>query len=147
MERRGLLEGWLDARRSRQATIGGPGESTVEITLIAVALLSLFLAISMGVVAWRLVEEERRRSDARLAALAAELTGREGPSDRGTETFVPELPMDSGPTDAPERETDGLFSPPVDSTSTGWTRLAAIGGGGRRRALRRGNRVPVVRLR
>ena len=43
----------------------------MEITLIAVTLLSLFLAISMGVVAWRLVEEERRRSDARLAALAA----------------------------------------------------------------------------
>lgn len=102
----------------------------MEITLIAVTLLSLFLAISMGVVAWRLVEEERRRSDARLAALAAELRGGRGSSsDPGSEPFVPELPAaDVAGADGPAPGVEGLFSPPLESTSTGWTRLAAIGG-------------------
>lgn len=102
----------------------------MEITLIAVTLLSLFLAISMGVVAWRLVEEERRRSDARLAALAAELRGgQDSSSDPGSEPFVPELPAaDVAAADGPAAGVEGLFSPPLDSTSTGWTRLAAIGG-------------------
>ena len=102
----------------------------MEITLIAVTLLSLFLAISMGVVAWRLVEEERRRSDARLAALAADLKGGRGSSsDPGGEPFVPELPAaDVAGADGPAAGVEGLFSPPLESTSTGWTRLAAIGG-------------------
>ena len=30
MERRGLLQGWLGAKRSRQATMGGPGVCAVE---------------------------------------------------------------------------------------------------------------------
>ena len=101
----------------------------MEFTLIAVTLLSLFLAIAMGVVAWRLVEEERRRSDARLAALAAELRGGEGTSSiPGAEPFVPELPMEATATGAPAAEAEELFSPPLASTSTGWTRLAALGG-------------------
>ena len=112
----------------------------MEITLIAVTLLALFLALSMGVVAWRLVEEERRRSDARLAALAAELRGGRGSSsDPGSEPFVPELPAadvagadgpaaDVAGADGPAAGLEGLFSPPLESTSTGWTRLAAIGG-------------------
>lgn len=101
----------------------------MEIVLIAVTMLSLFLAISMGVVAWRLVQEERRRSDARLAALAAELRREEGPSaSEETDKLVPELPVDSGATDGPTAGIGGLFSTPVESTSTGWGRLAAIGG-------------------
>lgn len=100
----------------------------MEIVLIAVTMLSLFLAISMGVVAWRLVQEERRRSDARLAALAAELRRGEGLSASGEpDPFVPELPSDSA-TDGPTAGIGGLFSTPVESTSTGWGRLAAIGG-------------------
>ena len=101
----------------------------MEITLIAVTMLSLFLAISMGVVAWRLVQEERRRSDARLAALAAELQRDDGPSARrGPDPFVPALPADSGDAGDPASAGGGLFSPPVESASIGWTRLAAIGG-------------------
>ncbi len=96
----------------------------MEITLIAVTLLSLFLAISMGVVAWRLVQEERRRSDARLAALAAELRGGEGTAaNEGPEPFVPELPAGSA-TDAPASAgVAGLFS-----TATDWRRLVALAG-------------------
>lgn len=102
----------------------------MEITLIAVTMLSLFLAISMGVVAWRLVQEERRRSDARLAALAAELRdGGDGiASNEGGDAPVPEPPVDSGATDASAAGIGELFSSPVESTSTGWGRLTAIGG-------------------
>ena len=160
----------------------------MEFTLIAVTLLSLFLAISMGVVVWRLVREERRRSAARLAALAAELrrgrgaAGDEGPGAgfeppplpragssahpepagagagggprrrgpaahpepagagagggprrRGPaahpepDWFVPEPPPDSGAAADP-LPGGGLFSPPVESTSTGRGRLAAFAG-------------------
>ncbi|MFH1475007.1 MAG: hypothetical protein ABIG85_04030, partial [Chloroflexota bacterium] len=48
----------------------------MEPTLIAVTLLSLSMAVAMGSVAWRLLREERRRSDARVATLS-ELAGRE----------------------------------------------------------------------
>ena len=160
----------------------------MEFTLIAVTLLSLFLAISMGVVVWRLVREERRRSAARLAALAAELrrgrgaAGNEepgagfepppspragssahpepglagaggGPRRRGSsaypepagagagggarrrgssaypepDLFVPEPSPDSGAAADP-LPGGGLFSPPVESTSTGRGRLAAFAG-------------------
>lgn len=43
----------------------------METTLIAVTMLSLFLAAAMGIVAWRVVQEERRRSDARIVSSAA----------------------------------------------------------------------------
>lgn len=83
-----------------------------EMALTAVTLLSLFLALAMGVVAWRLVQEERRRSAARLAALAAEL-GRdaEGAADEGLAPFAPESALIGG---APDHLADGGV--PTDST-------------------------------
>ena len=45
----------------------------MDITLVLVTLLSLTLAAVMTALAWRLAREERRRSDARVAALAAEI--------------------------------------------------------------------------
>ena len=100
----------------------------MEITLIAVTMLSLFLAISMGMVAWRLVQEERRRSDARLAALAAELRRGDGPSsDAGPDPLVAERPVDSAATEGPATS-GGLFSSPSEPASTGWTGVAALGG-------------------
>lgn len=44
----------------------------MEFALATVTVLSLVMTLSMGVVTWRLVREERRRSVARLAALAAD---------------------------------------------------------------------------
>jgi len=41
----------------------------MEPTLVAVTLLSLAMAVAMGLVTWRLLRAERRRSDARVAAL------------------------------------------------------------------------------
>ena len=45
----------------------------MDITLVLVTLLSLTLAAVMTALAWRLAREERRRSEARVAALAAEI--------------------------------------------------------------------------
>jgi hypothetical protein len=47
----------------------------MDITLVLVTLLSLTLAAVMTTAAWRLAREERRRSDARVALLAAEIHG------------------------------------------------------------------------
>ena len=47
----------------------------MDVTLILVTLLSLALATVMTVLAWRLAREQRRRSDARVAELAAEIHG------------------------------------------------------------------------
>src|ERR671934_630112 len=45
----------------------------MDITLVLVTLLSLALAAVMTTLAWRLAREERRRSEARVAALASEI--------------------------------------------------------------------------
>jgi hypothetical protein len=49
----------------------------MDVTLFAITSLSLILAAIMSVVAWRMSREERRRSDARVAALAAAIDGGE----------------------------------------------------------------------
>ena len=49
----------------------------MEFALGTTTLLALAMTVTMGVVTWRLVREERRRSAARLAALAAELRRRQ----------------------------------------------------------------------
>ena len=45
----------------------------MDIALVSVTAISLTMAFAMGVVAWRVIREERRRSDARVAALLTEL--------------------------------------------------------------------------
>ena len=45
----------------------------MDIALVSVTAISLSMAFAMGIVAWRVIREERRRSDARVAALIAEL--------------------------------------------------------------------------
>ncbi len=46
----------------------------MDVTLTVVTLFSLALAATMTAVAWRLARDEQRRSAARVAALAAEIT-------------------------------------------------------------------------
>src|ERR1700716_1245734 len=43
--------------------------------LLIVTLMSMLLAAIMSVIAWRIAVEERRRSEGRIAALAAEIHG------------------------------------------------------------------------
>lgn len=100
----------------------------VETTLITVTLLSLFLAIAMGVVTWRLVLEERRRSAARLAALAAELKGGGEWSAHAPNPFGLESAVEGGGAKDPETETRGLFASSSLPTTAGWARFAAIAG-------------------
>src|SRR6266545_4359683 len=63
----------------------------MEATLVIVTLLSLALAIGMAIVTWRLLQEERQRTDARVAALeeglAASLAANP-PAPAGTSTLT-----------------------------------------------------------
>jgi hypothetical protein len=51
--------------------------------LLLVTLTSTLLAAIMSLVAWRIAGDERRRSEARIAALAADIHGVERPGTRG----------------------------------------------------------------
>ena len=88
-------------------------------TLSAVTILSLLIAIAMGVVTYRLVREERRRSDARVAALAEELRRDAGAG--------PAPPNPETPASAEDEADLHLFDPAPESTSTLANRLAAFG--------------------
>ena len=62
--------------------------------LLFVTLVSLLVAVVMSVVAWRAAGEERRRSDARVATLAADIHGgdldlRQGTSDQRIDADEP----------------------------------------------------------
>src|SRR3989442_11539490 len=68
----------------------------MDITLILVTLVSLTLAAVMTTFAWRLAREARRRSDARVAALADQIQDHD-------------LPLQTAPT-APIIMSSDLFS-------------------------------------
>ncbi len=58
--------------------------------LIITTVISLIVAVVMSIVAWRLAHDERRRSEARVATLAADIHG-DGPSPvRVSEHFLAE---------------------------------------------------------
>jgi len=64
----------------------------MEITLIVVTLLSLAIAGAMSIVAWRVAGEERRRSEARVAALAADIRSSDADVDLPLEPVVAGAP-------------------------------------------------------
>ena len=104
----------------------------IEMTLIAMTLLSLFLAIAMGVVTWRLVQEERRRSAARLAALAAELgSGEESSAGGDPDPLATRSSNDLADPLALESTTDGGAGdePGARTGNGGLFSLARTGGG------------------
>jgi hypothetical protein len=69
----------------------------MESMLIAVTLLSLAMTVAMASVAWRLLRQERRRSAARVVALAA-LADRESvPSDSAGPVAEADAPAPDGP--------------------------------------------------
>ena len=74
-----------------------------------VTVIALLMTIGMGIVTWRLVREERRRSVARLAALASEL---------GEQPSTPVEPS-TAPTD--------LFQPRSEDTGGRTRRLTGFG--------------------
>ncbi len=85
----------------------------MEITLIVVTLLSLAIAGAMSIVAWRVAGEERRRSEARVAALAADIRSSDADVD---------LPLETAVADAPTSGSMFTFIQPV----TALPRLATV---------------------
>jgi hypothetical protein len=89
------------------------------IFLLIVTLTSLLLAAIMSVIAWRLAGDERRRSEARVAALAEDI--RHAGEARVTPQWDDELPVMSAdlPSSRVRRDVAGpdLFAPPPPSRS------------------------------
>jgi hypothetical protein len=49
----------------------------MNLILVVIMLLSLTVGATTSIVAWRVVRNERRRADARVRALAADIPGRD----------------------------------------------------------------------
>ncbi len=117
----------------------------MQFALGTVTLLALLMTIAMGVVTWRLVREERRRSAARLAALAATLGQRESsasqPSSPASHHTGPAVAVDvviaspiqtveDAPSGQPPLSTESvtdLFSMSTGPTEGWGRRLAGVG--------------------
>lgn len=89
----------------------------MEATLVIVTLLSLAFAIGMAMVAWRVLQEERQRAEARVAALEEGLAAADGPTQP-----VPTQPIgvdrlfaDTGETPAAGGRSRGLLAISVGS--------------------------------
>jgi hypothetical protein len=113
----------------------------MDIALVSVTAISLSMAFAMGIVAWRVIREERRRSDARVATLIAELD-----RTRGTNAGLPTQPRSRAldtrfDSDVSENDTARQDPPPVAEPRapllgavagpSGWGRpiLAAVAAG------------------
>jgi len=107
-----------------------------------VTVLALLMTIGMGVVTWRLVRGERRRSAARVSALTDELRKREAdrsrPSPVEPTPEVPTVPADiplqpapphvsTGPVPAGSATATGLFQTRTEETGSWVRRLAGFG--------------------
>ena len=106
----------------------------METVLLTVTLLSLGAAVAAGVLSWRVMRQDRLRSEARIAALAGEIET-DDTGDPG-EYIATEAEPGGGElaaaSDFPFREEnvavhDGLFSAPPERTSG---RLAAVAAAG-----------------
>lgn len=83
---------------------------------ILITLLSLAVALGMSALAWRAMREERRRSDARVAVLASELTDDSALVDESRSHVADE------PEPAHEWETAPAFASSHDDTMFGLSR-------------------------
>lgn len=68
----------------------------MDATLVIVTILSMGMAAALSAVVWRLLREERRRSDARVAALREAAAAADAPREAGHD-----LPLRIGPADGP----------------------------------------------
>jgi hypothetical protein len=87
--------------------------------MLIITFVACLVAITMTVLAWRVLREDRRRSEARVAALAAELD--DGSANRYSEVALNE---------APHVPVDHLFANADTEGERPRPRLAAIVGGG-----------------
>jgi len=89
------------------------------VLMLIITFTECFVAITMTVLAWRVLREDRRRTDARVAALAAEIND-------GSATRVSEVTLN----EAPHVPVDHLFANADTEGERPRPRLAAIVGGG-----------------
>jgi len=99
----------------------------MDTTLVTVTVLSMGMAATLSVIVWRMLRDERRRSDARVVALTAA-------SRQGT-ALAPNSPRPSAAADLPLREapapraipamTGAMFAEPERSTPW-WNRAAVM---------------------
>jgi len=89
------------------------------VLMLIITFTACFVAITMTVLAWRVLREDRRRTDARVAALAAEIN--DGSATRFSEVTLNE---------APHVPVDHLFANADTEGERPRPRLAAIVGGG-----------------
>jgi len=78
----------------------------MEVTLVIVTLLSLALAIGMATVAWRLLQEERQRAEARVAVLEEGLAASLAANPPAASAQAPTAISASAPPRERERERD-----------------------------------------
>ncbi|MCH7746549.1 MAG: hypothetical protein IH939_00490 [Acidobacteria bacterium] len=69
----------------------------MDLALATVTVISLTMAFAMGVVTWRLMREERRRSDAHVATLLAELERPREPTLGAVERVALDAPRVAAP--------------------------------------------------
>jgi len=89
------------------------------VLMLIITFTACLVAITMTVLAWRVLREDRRRTDARVAALAAEIN--DGSMNRYSEVALNE---------APHVPVDHLFANADTEAERPRPRLAAIVGGG-----------------
>lgn len=93
----------------------------MDVALVTVTAISLTMALAMGVVTWRLIREERRRSDARVATLMAEFDRPHGRSVGPHERNLPPIRNTPPPVrvaEPPRDRTDPATpAPPVRATA------------------------------
>jgi hypothetical protein len=89
------------------------------ILMLIVTVIACFVAITTSLVAWRVLREDRRRSDARVAALTEDIYGTRA-------NQYAEVPLN----EPPHVAVDHLFADADDGTGPRRPRLAAIVGGG-----------------
>jgi hypothetical protein len=89
--------------------------------LMIVAVIAVVAAAGLGALAWRLTQDERRRSEARVAALIASLD-----ADPDEAPFVGDFAAPL-PNEDPVVVRGDLFAEPTREESTGFSRLVAVG--------------------
>jgi hypothetical protein len=91
----------------------------MDMVLVSITALSLILAIAMGAILFTVLREDRRRSDARVAALAAASATFDPPVLTRELAAEPDV-------DVILRSPDDLFSSSATSEPSPWGRRAAV---------------------
>src|SRR5919106_460353 len=92
----------------------------MDLVLVSITGISLALAVAMGIVVFKLLREERLRSDARVALLTAAAVSPDGSLELSPVDAFESADLENG--DRP-----GLFHTP--ETRSPWGQRAAVAGG------------------